>query len=232
MQHLEQCTCPRFLPASMCQLMSRPIRHLPKFLHDYVLFSRASRSKDNGFPITRLYPILGEHVQSAGVASGQYFHQDLYVAQRIFELGPRRHVDIGSRVDGFIAHVAVFRAIEVVDVGHCRLRRRTSLFSGRICRIGSRAAHRADPTRSRVSTPSSISGSDATVTPSMWTAMCMASAIRQRSGAGRAAIPQRSDRAAARRVQCASSIRSNDNTGPCSKTNSSSIDSSFVDDNG
>ena len=96
--------------------MSRSIRHLPKFLHDYLLFARASRSKDNGFPITRLFPILGEHVQSAGVASGQYFHQDLYVAQRIFELAPKRHVDIGSRVDGFVAHVAVFRAIEVIDV--------------------------------------------------------------------------------------------------------------------
>jgi len=32
--------------------------------------------------------------------------QDLLVARWIFDAKPQRHVDIGSRVDGFIAHVA------------------------------------------------------------------------------------------------------------------------------
>jgi len=29
---------------------------------------------------------------------------------------PERHLDIGSRTDGFVAHVAVFREIEVIDI--------------------------------------------------------------------------------------------------------------------
>jgi hypothetical protein len=34
----------------------------------------------------------------------------------IFEARPEKHVDIGSRVDGFVAHVASFRDIEVFDI--------------------------------------------------------------------------------------------------------------------
>ena len=31
-------------------------------------------------------------------------------------LNLKRHVDIGSRLDGFVAHVASFREIEVLDI--------------------------------------------------------------------------------------------------------------------
>ncbi|MBM4100538.1 MAG: DUF268 domain-containing protein [Planctomycetes bacterium] len=47
---------------------------------------------------------------------GAYFHQDLHVAQRIFLANPRRHIDVGSRIDGFVAHVASFRPIEIFDI--------------------------------------------------------------------------------------------------------------------
>ena len=50
------------------------------------------------------------------MAVGDYFNQDLFVAQRIYEHSPIRHIDIGSRVDGFVAHVAAFREIEVLDI--------------------------------------------------------------------------------------------------------------------
>lgn len=48
--------------------------------------------------------------------SGQYFHQDLFVARKIYNNNPVRHFDIGSRTDGFVAHVAVFRKIEIADI--------------------------------------------------------------------------------------------------------------------
>ncbi|MBF0105209.1 MAG: DUF268 domain-containing protein [Deltaproteobacteria bacterium] len=47
---------------------------------------------------------------------GHYFWQDLFVAQRIFKNNPALHVDVGSRIDGFVAHVASFRKIEVLDI--------------------------------------------------------------------------------------------------------------------
>jgi hypothetical protein len=34
----------------------------------------------------------------------------------IHKLNPVRHIDIGSRIDGFVANVAAFRKIEVLDV--------------------------------------------------------------------------------------------------------------------
>jgi hypothetical protein len=58
---------------------------------------------------------LSDFSGQPGNATGHYFHQDLFVAQRIFARKPERHVDIGSRIDGFVAHVASFRPIEVFD---------------------------------------------------------------------------------------------------------------------
>jgi len=60
--------------------------------------------------------ILDERFSESGTMSGHYFHQDLYVASRIFKNNPKLHVDIGSRTDGFVAHVAVFREIEIFDI--------------------------------------------------------------------------------------------------------------------
>ncbi len=42
--------------------------------------------------------------------------QDLHVARRIHALKPERHVDVDSRIDGFVAHIASFREIEVFDI--------------------------------------------------------------------------------------------------------------------
>jgi len=63
-----------------------------------------------------LYPVLRERFETNGDLKSHYFHEDLVVAQRIFENKPQKHVDVGSRVDGFVAHVASFREIEVFDI--------------------------------------------------------------------------------------------------------------------
>jgi hypothetical protein len=83
---------------------------------DLIQFKRQLQAMDNPpvFHINR--PCLADRFDTAGVASGHYFHQDLWVAQKIFQANPDRHVDIGSRVDGFVAHVAAFRSIEVFDI--------------------------------------------------------------------------------------------------------------------
>jgi len=58
---------------------------------------------------------LFEANDPAGISLGQYFFQDLWVARRIFEANPGRHIDVGSRIDGFVAHVASFRDIDIID---------------------------------------------------------------------------------------------------------------------
>ena len=68
------------------------------------------------WPLGDAYPCLADRYDVSGVAKGQYFHQDLLVAQQIHRAAPGRHVDVGSRVDGFVAHVASFMPIEVIDI--------------------------------------------------------------------------------------------------------------------
>ena len=60
--------------------------------------------------------ILSGYEGSAGIAKGHYFHQDLIVAQSIYKNNPKRHIDVASRIDGFVAHVASFRKLEILDV--------------------------------------------------------------------------------------------------------------------
>ena len=86
----------------------------------YYLRSRSKLIKQKGndvsFPLGRIYPILSDRFSKSGMMSGHYFHQDLLVARKIYTHNPLNHIDIGSRTDGFVAHVAVFRKIEIIDI--------------------------------------------------------------------------------------------------------------------
>lgn len=77
---------------------------------------KRQKGDDETFPIGPMYPILFERDEEGGVMKGHYFHQDLYVARLINLAKPDKHLDIGSRTDGFIAHVASFREIELIDI--------------------------------------------------------------------------------------------------------------------
>jgi SAM-dependent methyltransferase len=91
-------------------------RTLPLYLRNYREYRRLQRGPTlPDFPVTRHVPMFHDRTASAG-RRGAYFHQDLLVARRILERRPRRHVDVGSRIDGFVAHVALFREIEVLDI--------------------------------------------------------------------------------------------------------------------
>lgn len=94
----------------------RDIDELPQLFRDYALLRRQQKQSNVSFPFGKAYPILEDKSSTAGAARGHYFHQDLLVARRIFANAPKLHVDVGSRIDGFVAHVASFREIEVFDV--------------------------------------------------------------------------------------------------------------------
>ena len=88
----------------------RSLRGLPRYARDYLRF----RSGYSGR--VELLPCLHDWYEEGGSTKLEYFWQDLLVARKIFEAGPQRHVDVGSRIDGFVAHVASFREIEVFDL--------------------------------------------------------------------------------------------------------------------
>ena len=63
-----------------------------------------------------MWPVLEEKYAPAGII-GNYFFQDLWAAKRIIKSGVKNHFDIGSRLDGFIAHLlAAGIDVTMIDV--------------------------------------------------------------------------------------------------------------------
>ena len=86
------------------------LRGLPLFFREWRQFRKGYVGK------MTFMPFLQERYAEGGATKTEYFWQDLLVSRWIFEEQPQRHVDIGSSVEGFVAHVASFREIEVFDV--------------------------------------------------------------------------------------------------------------------
>jgi hypothetical protein len=85
-------------------------KNFPRYLKNFKEYRRL------GGKVSNFHIILDNFNEQAGIAKGHYFHTDLLIANQIFQKKPKRHVDIGSRIDGFVAHVASFRKIEVFDI--------------------------------------------------------------------------------------------------------------------
>ncbi len=63
-----------------------------------------------------MWPIIVEKYAPAGTV-GNYFWQDLWAAKLIIKSGAKTHFDIGSRLDGFIAHLlAADIDVTMIDV--------------------------------------------------------------------------------------------------------------------
>ena len=91
----------------------RKLKYLPLYLRQRNEWLRKGGKIDSNLIILNDY---NDNAGSIKQIRSQYFHQDLLVATKIAERKPNRHIDIGSRIDGFVAHVASFREIEVIDI--------------------------------------------------------------------------------------------------------------------
>ena len=108
-------------------------RALPVYLSN---ISRYNRTNTDGkkFPIsyTDLYYVTYEKFMPAGIMQGHYFFQDIWAAEKVFLQKPGLHVDIASRIDGFVAHILPFCKVEYVDI-----RKMNSTLSNLVFREGS-----------------------------------------------------------------------------------------------
>jgi len=91
------------------------ILKFPAYVRGYLVL-KTQLKVDKEFSFGRFSPILNEMDAESGIMKGNYFHQDILVARKIFENKPLKHIDIGSRIDGFVAHVSIFREIEIFDI--------------------------------------------------------------------------------------------------------------------
>jgi SAM-dependent methyltransferase len=89
---------------------------MPRFVGDAIAYRRAAEGGRFPLRLGSIYPVVSDYAAQAGEAGGHYFHQDLWAARKIHARRPARHVDVGSRIDGFVAHLLVFMPVEVVDI--------------------------------------------------------------------------------------------------------------------
>lgn len=88
----------------------RSMRGIPRYLITWMKFRRHYKGQMD------FMPCLNDWYEEGGSAQSEYFLQDLHVARAIHLAQPTKHVDIGSRIDGFVAHLASFREVEVFDI--------------------------------------------------------------------------------------------------------------------
>jgi len=64
-----------------------------------------------------IFPITNDISEQADKLDAHYFMQDICVARKVLKANPVRHYDVGSRIDGFVSHLLVFRSnVTVIDV--------------------------------------------------------------------------------------------------------------------
>lgn len=79
-------------------------------------YQRLNQRPNFGIRREDMWPIIIDKYDDAGTM-GNYFWQDLWAARRIIRSGVRQHFDIGSRLDGFIAHLlAADIDVEMIDI--------------------------------------------------------------------------------------------------------------------
>ena len=98
------------------KILRRSVKKFPYFLKTIRRYNTMSPRSTFRISFTDLFPILTDAGESAGSVGGHYFHQDLWAAKKIRERTPEEHIDIGSRIDGFITHLLVFMPVTVVDI--------------------------------------------------------------------------------------------------------------------
>lgn len=91
-------------------------RGLPHFFTNLRQYQRANLRESFRFRPADLWFRSYDRYSAAGSVTFHYFHQDLWAADYLYRHGVRTHVDVGSRLDGFVAHVLLFSNVTYVDI--------------------------------------------------------------------------------------------------------------------
>jgi hypothetical protein len=97
-------------------MLLRQLLGLPRFAFEARRFYKMWQAAPNGWRLGRPFPIMTDRTENAGNMRGHYFHMDLFMAQQVVAAKPAKHLDVGSRIDGFVAHVATTMPVQVGDI--------------------------------------------------------------------------------------------------------------------
>jgi SAM-dependent methyltransferase len=89
---------------------------LPVFLRNLATYGLRARFTPFPLRLDELMYMTYDRFGSAGAVWGHYFLQDLWAAQWLFRHDVAYHVDVGSRIDGFVGHLLTFSRVCYVDI--------------------------------------------------------------------------------------------------------------------
>lgn len=92
----------------------KSIQSLPWFITSFIQFKRLNNKSKRNWKIVPSPYYLDQGSNAANL--GEYFWQDIFVARKIIELSPIEHLDVGSRIDGFVSIISSHMKISVIDI--------------------------------------------------------------------------------------------------------------------
>jgi len=97
----------------------RFIRAIPQLVRDFITFRKQLKSSLRGSQKAirlTVSPFAHDKHSESGTQQSIYFLQDISCSQYCMSKPYEKHIDIGSRVDGFVSQIAASRSIEVLDI--------------------------------------------------------------------------------------------------------------------
>lgn len=91
-------------------------RALPYYMMNGLKYRRLNKSRAFKIRLRDVLYCTADRFANAGTASGHYFWQDLWAARLLYANDARQHVDVASRLDGFVAHILSFCRVVYVDL--------------------------------------------------------------------------------------------------------------------
>lgn len=92
----------------------RNVFRYPRFLTEALRYSQMEGAEP--LRVVDLWPCLGDAEASTQTGGGQYFYQDIWALRKLAERTPTFHVDVGSRIDGFVGQTTAITKVVFVDI--------------------------------------------------------------------------------------------------------------------
>jgi SAM-dependent methyltransferase len=92
------------------------LRAAPDYFSNLMHYQKSIKNGLFNLEFWRLRFYTYDKYANAGSISGAYFLQDIWAAKKVYESEVSFHVDVASRIDGFVAHLLPFCTVEYIDI--------------------------------------------------------------------------------------------------------------------
>jgi SAM-dependent methyltransferase len=86
------------------------------YINNLITYNTVNKNKNFTIKLSKLNFRTTDRFFESGSINHHYFHQDLWMAKKIYENKTQNHIDVGSRLDGFIGHILPYCKVKYVDI--------------------------------------------------------------------------------------------------------------------